>query len=308
MIFKIGTRGSKLALVQSQWVKEKVEAEHPDVKVELVTIKTTGDKMLDTPLSLIGGKGLFVKEIEEALLKKQVDVAVHSIKDVPAELPEGLIISTFPEREDPHDALISTGNQTLEQLPKGARVGTSSLRRSAQLLCMRPDLDLVPLRGNVDTRLKKLEAGEFQAIILAAAGLRRLGLAKRISQIIPGNQILPAIGQGALGLEVRRDNEQIIKLLAFLNNEQTEVTVKAERAFLKRLEGGCQVPIAAYAGLNGEELHLEGLVAELDGTRFIRDEISGKKSRATEIGDSLARRLLDSGADKILARIYGKQS
>jgi len=308
MIFKIGTRGSKLALVQSQWVKEKVEAEHPDVKVELVTIKTTGDKMLDTPLSLIGGKGLFVKEIEEALLKKQVDVAVHSIKDVPAELPEGLIISTFPEREDPHDALISTGNQTLEQLPKGARVGTSSLRRSAQLLCMRPDLDLVPLRGNVDTRLKKLEAGEFQAIILAAAGLRRLGLAKRISQIIPSTQILPAIGQGALGLEVRRDNEQIIKLLAFLNNEQTEVTVKAERAFLKRLEGGCQVPIAAYAGLNGEELHLEGLVAELDGTRFIRDEISGKKSRATEIGDSLARRLLDSGADKILARIYGKQS
>ena len=308
MIFKIGTRGSKLALVQSQWVKEKVEAEHPDVKVELLTIKTTGDKMLDTPLSLIGGKGLFVKEIEEALLKKQVDVAVHSIKDVPAELPEGLIISTFPERQDPHDALISTGNQTLEQLPKGARVGTSSLRRSAQLLCMRPDLDLVPLRGNVDTRLKKLEAGEFQAIILAAAGLRRLGLAKRISQIIPSTQILPAIGQGALGLEVRRDNEQIIKLLAFLNNEQTEVTVKAERAFLKRLEGGCQVPIAAYASLNGEELHLEGLVAELDGTRFIRDEISGKKGRATEIGDSLARRLLDSGADKILARIYGKQS
>ena len=308
MIFKIGTRGSKLALVQSQWVKEKVEAEHTDVKVELVTIKTTGDKMLDTPLSLIGGKGLFVKEIEEALLRKQVDVAVHSIKDVPAELPEGLIISTFPEREDPHDALISTENQTLEQLPKGARVGTSSLRRSAQLLYMRPDLNLVPLRGNVDTRLKKLEAGEFQAIILASAGLRRLGLAKRISWIIPRNQILPAIGQGALGLEVRRDNEQIIKVLAFLNNEQTEVTVKAERAFLKRLEGGCQVPIAAYAGLNGEELHLEGLVAELDGTRFIRDEISGNKSRATEIGDSLARRLLDSGADKILARIYGRQA
>ena len=306
MVFKIGTRGSKLALTQSQGIKLKIEDRYPHIRVELVRIKTTGDKILDSPLSRIGGKGLFVKEIEEALLEKRVDVAVHSLKDVPAELPGALMLSTFPEREDPRDALISRKDQTLEQLPQGAKVGTGSLRRAAQLLHVRPDLDLAPLRGNVDTRLQKLESGDLQAIILAVAGLRRLGFADRITQIISSKQILPAIGQGALGLEVRRDDERTIDLLDFMNHEPTAIAVRAERAFLKELEGGCQVPIAAFARLKGEKLCLQGLVAELDGTRLLRDEITGEKGRAEEIGIRLGNRLLNSGADRILARIYGK--
>jgi hydroxymethylbilane synthase len=306
MVLKIGTRGSKLALAQSQWVKEKIEARHPHIQVELVRIKTTGDKILDSPLSKIGGKGLFVKEIEEALMRKQIDVAVHSMKDVPAELPEALTLSTFPEREDPRDALISVGDQTLDQLPQGSKVGTSSLRRAAQLLHIRRDLDLAPLRGNVDTRLRKLESGDLHAIILATAGLRRLGFENRITQIISSEEILPAIGQGALGLEVRRDDEQTINLLYFLNHDPTKVTVRAERAFLKELQGGCQVPIAGFGRLNGETVRLEGMVAELDGSKLIRDGITGKKDQAEEIGVALARRLLDAGADKILARVYGE--
>lgn len=307
MILRIGTRGSRLALVQSEWVKKKIEGRHPQVQAELVRIKTTGDKILDSPLSKVGGKGLFVKEIEEALLRKQVDLAVHSMKDMPAELPEGLTLSTFPEREDPRDAFVSIKYENLEQLPKGARVGTSSLRRSAQLLHIRPDLKLVPLRGNVDTRLRKLEAGDFQAIILAAAGLRRLGLADRISQMISTDQILPAIGQGVLGLEVRHDDEQTIGLIGFLNHEETKVTVIAERAFLRELEGGCQVPMAAFCRLNGDELQLEGMIGELDGSKVIRDKITGAWNEAENLGISLARRLLASGADKILEWIYGKR-
>ena len=303
MPIKIGTRASKLALAQSHWVKEKIESKYPHIQVELVTIKTTGDKVLHSPLSKIGGKGLFVKEIEEALLSKRVDVAVHSMKDVPAELPDALMLSTFPEREDPRDALISINDQTLEQLAKGSTVGTSSLRRTSQLLHMRPDLDLVPLRGNVDTRLGKLNSGGLQALILATAGLKRLGFSSRITQIISPGQILPAIGQGALGLEVRRDDEQIISLLDFMNHKQTEVIVKAERAFLKELKGGCQVPIAGFGRLIGGKLHLEGMVAELDGTRLIRDEITGEIDRPRETGITLARRLLRSGADKILEGI-----
>jgi len=306
MILRIGTRGSRLALAQSEWVKKKIEGRHPQVQAELVRIKTTGDKILDSPLSKVGGKGLFVKEIEEALLRKQVDLAVHSMKDIPVELPEGLTLSTFPEREDPRDAFVSIKYENLEQLPKGARVGTSSLRRSAQLLDIRPDLKLVPLRGNVDTRLRKLEAGDFQAIILAAAGLRRLGLADRISQMISTDQILPAIGQGVLGLEVRHDDEQTIGLIGFLNHEETKVTVIAERAFLRELEGGCQVPMAAFCRLNGDELQLEGMIGELDGSKVIRDKITGAWNEAENLGISLARRLLASGADKILERIYGK--
>ena len=306
MILKIGTRGSKLAIVQSQWVKERIEARHPDIQVELVTIKTTGDRIIDSPLSQVGGKGLFVKEIEEALLTKRVDVAVHSIKDVPAELPEGLMLCTFPEREDPSDALVSTGDKSIDTLSPRSRVGTSSLRRSAQLLHMRPDLELVPLRGNVDTRIRKLESGEVDAIILAAAGLRRLGLAALITQIIPWEQVLPAIGQGALGLEMRREDEHTVDLLDFLNHEPTEVAVRAERSFLKELEGGCQVPVAGFASLNAETVYLRGMVAELDGTRVIKDEITGGKSQAEEIGIKLARKLLDSGARDILSRIYGR--
>jgi hydroxymethylbilane synthase len=306
MILKIGTRGSKLAIAQSLWVKKRIETRYTDIQVELVTIKTTGDKILDSPLSQVGGKGLFVKEIEEALLAKRVDIAVHSMKDVPVELTEELILCNFPEREDPSDALVSTEDKSVDTLLPRSRVGTSSLRRSAQLLHMRPDLELVPLRGNVDTRLQKLESGEVDAIVLAAAGLKRLGLEELISHIIPFEQILPAIGQGALGLEVRQYDERTIDLLDFLNHEPTEVAVRAERSFLKELEGGCQVPIAGFASLNADAVHLKGMVAELDGRRIVRDEITGKKDQAEEIGIKLARRLLDSGAREILEQIYGE--
>ena len=304
MIFKIGTRGSKLALAQSEWIKKKIEGRHTDVQVELVRIKTTGDKILDSPLSKIGGKGLFVKEIEEALLNKHIHMAVHSMKDVPAELPDELMLCAFPERENPRDAFISIEDNSIESLPQGSTVGTSSLRRSAQLLSMRSDLDIIALRGNVDTRLRRLESRDVRAIILAAAGLRRLGLEDRITSIIPSEQVLPAIGQGALGLEVRRDDHNTISLLDFLNHKPTEITVRAERAFLKKLEGGCQVPIAAFAVLNSNTVHLRGMVAELDGSRIIRDEISGEKNQAEEIGIDLAKRLLDAGAGDILSSIY----
>jgi hydroxymethylbilane synthase len=304
MIFKIGTRGSKLALAQSAWVKEKIEERHADVRVELVMIKTTGDKILDSPLSKIGGKGLFVKEIEEALINKHIHMAVHSMKDVPAELPDELMLCAFPEREDPRDAFISLKDQSIENLPKGAGLGTSSLRRAAQLLHIRPDLDIIALRGNVGTRLRKLESGDVRAIILAAAGLRRLGLEDRITSVIPSEQVLPAIGQGALGLEVRRSDHDTISLLDFLNHKPTEITVRSERAFLKQLEGGCQVPIAAFALLNSNKVHLRGMVAELDGSRVIRDEISGNMHQAEEMGINLAKRLLDAGAGDILASIY----
>lgn len=307
MILRIGTRASKLALKQSEWIKGKIEARHSDVSVDLIRIKTMGDKILDSPLSKIGGKGLFVKEIEDALLEKRVDLAVHSMKDVPAELPERLVLSTFPEREDPADALIAAGGQTLDQLPHQARVGTSSLRRGAQLLHTRPDLKLVPLRGNVDTRLRKLEAGDLHAIILAVAGLKRLGLSSRITQTLSFDQVLPAVGQGALGIEVRRDDEQTVNLLYFLDHKATRIAVTTERAFLKKLEGGCQVPIAGLAQLDEDKLSFEGMVAELDGSRILREEIVGTKDQAEEIGIALATRLLDSGADRILEKIYGKR-
>jgi len=306
MILKIGTRGSKLALAQSHWVKEKIEGEHSHIRVELVRIKTTGDKILDSPLSEIGGKGLFVKEIQDALLEKRIHVAVHSMKDVPAELPGPLTVFVFPEREDPHDALLSRDNLTLDRLPRGSKVGTSSLRRKVQLLYLRPDLELVPLRGNVDTRLRKLESGEFQAIILAMAGLKRLGLASRIDERISSRQLMPAIGQGALGLEVRREDQKTMDLISFLNHGPTEMTVRAERAFLKELEGGCQVPIAAIGSLNDEKLHLRGMVANLDGTEVLKDEITGEKDKAEELGITLAKRLLDAGGREILRGIYGK--
>ena len=306
MILKIGTRGSKLALRQSRWVKDQIEGRHPGVRVELVRIRTTGDRILDAPLSKIGGKGLFVKEIEDALMQGRVDLAVHSMKDVPAELPEGLALSTFPKREEPADVIISAGGETLDQLPIGARVGTSSLRRGAQLLHARPDLRLVPLRGNVDTRLGRLESGDLHAVILAAAGLRRLGLSRRITHILPFDLVLPAVGQGALGIEIRRDDHQTSSLIQFLDHEPTRTAVAAERAFLKELEGGCQVPIACLARLNGDGLRVDGMVAELDGSEILRQEITGPADQAADMGVTLARRLLDSGADRILAGVYGK--
>jgi hydroxymethylbilane synthase len=302
---KIGTRESKLALLQSNWVKARIEQEYPNTRIELVAIRTTGDKILDSPLSKVGGKGLFVKEIEAALLNGEVDLAVHSVKDVPADLPKGLVLAIFPEREDPRDAFISIQCRAFNALPHGSRVGTSSLRRTAQLLNARPDLEVISLRGNVDTRLRKLAAGEFQAIVLATAGLKRFGLTDRISEVFSTEQMLPAIGQGALGLELRADDTEAIDLLSFLNHEPTKITVEAERAFLKELEGGCQVPIAAFAQLNDERLELRGMVAELDGSRLLTDCLTGNKNDGENIGIKLARALLDAGADKILAEVYG---
>ena len=304
MDIKIGTRGSKLALRQSEWIKKQLEMRHSGIRVDLVKIKTTGDKILDTPLSKIGGKGLFVKEIEEALLDARVDVAVHSMKDVPAQLPKDLMLSTFPPREDPSDALIAEGECRLDQLPKGAKVGTSSLRRGAQLLHFRPDLKLVPLRGNVDTRLNKLKSGDLQAIILATAGLNRLGLYNVITQTIPFHQLLPAVGQGALGLEVRRGDQGTIDLLDFLNHEDTQTAVAAERAFLQTLEGGCQVPIAGFARVNGKTLSFEGLVAELDGSKIFKETVTGSRDEAENIGIEAAQTLLASGGGDVLRRLY----
>lgn len=306
MILKIGTRGSRLAIAQSEWVKGKIEERYPDAHVELIRIKTKGDKILDSPLSRIGGKGLFVKEIEDALLRREVDLAVHSMKDVPAELPEQLQIMVFPRREDPRDALVSLRYKKIEELPQGSSIGTGSLRRSSQLLFMRPDLNMVSIRGNVDTRLKKIESGELEAIILAKAGLNRLGFRDHIVSTLSPDKILPAIGQGALGLEIRRDDRETSDLLCFLNHQTTELTVRAERSFLKRLEGGCQVPIAGYGRLEGDRIILKGMVAELDGREIIKDEVSGPKGQPEDIGITLAEELLNSGADKILSRIYGR--
>jgi hydroxymethylbilane synthase len=307
MNLKIATRGSKLALAQSEWTRRSIMERHPELSVELVRIKTKGDKILDTPLNQIGGKGLFVKEIEEALLSREADLAVHSLKDMPAELPPGLKLAAFPEREDSRDAFISVRHPNLEGLSQGARVGTGSLRRSAQLRHLRPDLNVVPLRGNVDTRLSKLDAGDFDAIILAAAGLKRLGLTHRISQLIPRTEVLPAIGQGALGLEVRSDDARTRGLLGFLNHRETELTIRTERAFLEKMEGGCEVPMAALCRVEGNRLDLCGMVAELDGSRIIRDRMTGELDSPENLGVSLARRLLSSGADRILAEIYERK-
>jgi hydroxymethylbilane synthase len=306
MILRIGTRGSKLALVQSEWVRKEVQSRHPEVRVELVKIKTKGDKIVDAPLSKVGGKGLFVKEIEEALLKRDVDLAVHSMKDVPAELQKGLKLSVFPKREDPRDAFVSCLFKRVEELPQGASVGTSSLRRSAQLLHIRPDLQIVPLRGNVDTRLRKLDSGELQAIVLAAAGLKRLGLSDRITALLSPEVVLPAIGQGVLGLEVREDDQKTQDLISFLNDLETELAARAERAFLKELEGGCQVPLAGYAKVERNRIVMDGLVAELDGSVILRQQRSGGKDKPEELGVALARQLKTAGADRILEKIYGR--
>ena len=306
MILRIGTRGSNLALVQSEWVKKEVQSRHPGVRVELVTIKTKGDKILDAPLSRVGGKGLFVKEIEDALLKRDVDLAVHSMKDVPAELQKGLKLSVYPKREDPRDAFVSSHFRGVEDLPQGASVGTSSLRRSAQLLHMRSDLQIVPLRGNVDTRLRKLDNKEVQAIVLAAAGLRRLGLSDRITAALSPEVVLPAIGQGVLGLEVREDDQNTQDLISFLNDLETELAAKGERAFLRELEGGCQVPLAGYARVEKDRIVLDGMVAELDGSIILRQQRSGGKDKPEELGVALAQQLKAAGAGRILEKIYRK--
>jgi hydroxymethylbilane synthase len=303
----IATRGSKLALWQAEWVKSQLKNNSPGLVVDLKKIKTTGDKILDVPLAQVGGKGLFVKEIEEAMLRGEADLAVHSMKDVPADLPEGLHLAAICEREDPRDALIagSPDVKTLNDLPAGASVGTTSLRRICQLLNIRPDLKIVQLRGNVDTRLRKLAEGEFDAIILATAGIKRLGHADRITQIIPAEISLPAIGQGAVGIECRINDDFTNSLLKALDHDETSVCVRTERAFLKKLEGGCQVPIAAYAQLMDGKIVINGLVGSLNGETLIKDRMEGKPEDAESIGTRLAEELLSRGADKILAEVYG---
>lgn len=301
----LGTRGSKLALCQSEWFQAKVQEVAPGVQVLLKKIQTSGDKIVDVPLAKIGGKGLFVKEIEDALLAGEIDFAVHSMKDVPAQLPEGLEILCVPQREDVRDAFISREGYSFQDLPFGATIGTASLRRQAQLLQARPDLKITVLRGNLDTRLRKLKEGQFDAIVLAAAGLHRLGWSQSITEYLPSILSLPAIGQGALGIEGRTNDTFVQSVLSKLNHQSTHTTVTAERAFLRRLEGGCQVPIAAHATLSGEQLVLEGLVASIDGKTVIRDRIEGTHQQADTLGVQLAERLLTRGADKILREIYG---
>ena len=271
----IGTRGSKLALWQANWVKDALTARDDGLKVDIAIIKTKGDKILDVPLAKVGGKGLFVKEIEEALFDQTVDLAVHSMKDMPAELPAGLCIGAIPKREAPHDVLISRQEKSLADLKKGAAVGTSSLRRAAQLLNVRPDLMITPLRGNLDTRLRKLDAGEMDAIVLAAAGVKRLGLAHRISENLRDEVMLPAAGQGALCIEIRENDAQTAAVVDTLDHGETRRTVLGERAFLHRMGGSCQVPIAAHGHITDEQYCLAGLVAEIDGSHIIRETSKG---------------------------------
>jgi hydroxymethylbilane synthase len=295
----IGSRGSKLALWQAEWVKSRLEDLDPSIKVRIEIIKTTGDVIKDQPLSIIGGKGVFTKEIEEALLQGVIDIAVHSLKDLPTILPDGLMIAAITEREDPRDALVlqaedKSDNASIKTLPEGATVGTSSPRRLAQLKALRPDLNIKELRGNVDTRLRKLDDGQYSAIILASAGLCRLGLHNRISASISIDEILPAVGQGALGIEVRRDDQRTIELLSKLNHTNTHLACTAERAFLRALGGGCQLPIAAHAIVEENRLTLYGLIADPTSNRIVRSNISGILSDTVRLGEALANQLNSS--------------
>ncbi|MCL7945597.1 hydroxymethylbilane synthase [Marinobacter sp. ATCH36] len=303
---RIATRSSALALWQADFIKSELERLHDNVEVELVKIKTQGDKILDVPLAKIGGKGLFVKELEEAMLAGQADLAVHSMKDVPMEFPEGLGLVAICEREDPTDAFVSNDYENVDALPHGAIVGTASLRREAQLRAYRPDLEIRTLRGNVNTRLAKLDAGDYNAIVLASSGLKRLGFHDRIRYCLPDSVSLPAVGQGALGIECRLDDAELIRMLAPLDHRDTSDRVKAERALNRRLQGGCQVPIAAYALLEDDDtLWLRGLVGAVDGTKVFRVEGRAPRSEGERLGRELAEDLLALGADKVLAEIYG---
>ncbi len=303
---RIATRKSALALWQAEYVKARLEASHPGLKVSLVPMVSRGDKLLDAPLAKIGGKGLFVKELETALLENEADIAVHSMKDVPMEFPEELGLYCICEREDPRDAFVSNRFDSLDALPPGSVVGTSSLRRQAQLLARRPDLKIQFLRGNVNTRLAKLDAGEYDAIILAAAGLIRLGFGERIRSSIGVDESLPAGGQGAVGIECRTGDSEVHALLACLNHAPTATRVVAERALNKRLNGGCQVPIACYAVLEGEQLWLRGLVGQPDGTLLLRAEGRAPAAEAEALGVQVAEELLEQGAEQILKAVYGE--
>lgn len=301
---RIATRQSPLALWQANYVKDALMAAHPGLQVELVTMVTRGDVILDTPLAKVGGKGLFVKELEIAMLEGRADLAVHSMKDVPVDFPNGLGLVTICEREDPRDAFVSNTYAKIEDLPSGAIVGTCSLRRQCQLKAARPDLVIKELRGNVGTRLSKLDAGEYDAIILAAAGLKRLELESRIRSFIEPEQSLPAVGQGAVGIECRVDDQRVRALLAPLNHADTADRVRCERAMNLTLQGGCQVPIGSYALLEGNTIWLRALVGEPDGSQIVRGEIRGPRTQAEQLGITLAEQLLSQGAKEILERLY----
>ena len=299
MMIRIGSRGSALALAQAGWVKQRLEEKHSGLRVEIVTIKTSGDRFLNSPIKAIGGKGIFVKEIEEALLRKEIDLAVHSMKDLPTEIAAGLTIAVVPEREDARDVLVSAARSSLKELPAGARIGTGSLRRRAQLLYCRADLEVLPIRGNIDTRLRKMDQGEVDALVMAAAGLKRLGLEGRVSEYLPPETCLGAVAQGALALE-SRDNDPVIESVAFLDHPPTALEVTAERSFLKRMGGGCQLPVGARAWIGGDKLRLMGVVADPAGRRLFREELEGRAEQPERLGQTLAERLLTLGADEVL--------
>jgi hydroxymethylbilane synthase len=307
-VIRIATRKSALALWQAEYVKQKLIDAHPDIVIELVPRSTKGDKILDTPLAKIGGKGLFIKELEVAMSEGRADIAVHSMKDVPIDFPPGFGLHAICERENPFDAFVSNIFDSIDALPDGAIVGTSSLRRQCQLRSARPDLQIRDLRGNVNTRLAKLDEGQYDAIILAAAGLIRLDMQDRIKAHITAEFSLPAVGQGAVGIECRNDDTDLITLLAPLNHTETACRVKAERALNAKLNGGCQVPIGSFAELQGEQLHLRGMVGSPDGTLLLHAQSSGHVMDAEQIGVLVAEQLIEQGAGEILSALYGEQS
>lgn len=302
---RIATRKSPLALWQAHFVQSRLQQLYPQLRVELLPMSTKGDKILDSPLAKVGGKGLFVKELEQAILAGDADIAVHSMKDVPVEFPDGLGLSIICERDDPRDAFVSARFTSMAELPAGSRVGTSSLRRQCQLRASRPDLQILDLRGNVNSRLAKLDGGEYDAILLAAAGLKRLGLQERITTLLPPEQSLPANGQGAVGIECRLDDDELLTLLAPLEHAPTRQRVLAERAMNRALQGGCQVPIGAYAELEGDQLWLRGLVGSADGRQILRAECRGAASAPEALGQTLADQLLAQGAAHLLSKVYG---
>jgi hydroxymethylbilane synthase len=295
-----------LALWQAEWVRARLRERYPGSEISLMKIKTTGDRILDVPLAQVGGKGLFVKEIEEAMLRGEIDIAVHSMKDVPSDFPAGLGLACITEREDPRDALLSRGIR-FNELPRGARIGTSALRRQAQLRAVRPDLEMVMIRGNVETRIGKMETEQLDAVILAAAGLKRLGFAGRVTEYLPIGISLPAIGQGALGIECRLGDSDVAEMIHFLNDPATECCVAAERAFLRRCQGGCQVPLAAYGELDGDELRLSAFIGSVDGGKSVRGNVTGPAGRFDALGTELADRLLADGGREILDEVYSRE-
>ncbi len=306
---RIGTRASQLALWQANWVKSELEKKYPGLEVTLTKIKTQGDRILDVPLAMVGGKGLFVKEIEEAMLRGEIDIAVHSMKDVPTFFPEGLALRCITEREDPRDIVIlKPGFKSFRDLPQGARIGTSSLRRKAMLLHLRPDFQMVDIRGNVETRIRKLTEDNLDAVVLAAAGMHRLGFTGQIGEYLAPDVSLPAIGQGALGIESRIADAEVNALIDFFNHPETAAAVKGERAVLRRLEGGCQVPIGAYGEVKDGRLTLTGVVASVDGVTLLKKTVVCAPEESEKVGTSLADDLITQGAGKILNEVYNHET